>query len=170
MGHIREVAGIQIDEESFEFTRREWRFQRIGWISLGVIALLGFAGVLGHGPAAHETIGHPDTFAVQFDRIIRHGASSDLVVDVGPGLQRDSTLRIYVSRDYLAKFKVSDIIPEPAASGSAGNYVYYEFIRPDARRAARIIMQLDPQGYWHQGATVALAGATSLNFGQLILP
>ncbi|HUP90169.1 MAG TPA: hypothetical protein VM100_12485 [Longimicrobiales bacterium] len=170
MGEVREVAGIQIDEEPLEFTRREWRYQRIGWAALAVISLLGLTGVLGHGPAAHETVGNPNTFAIEFDRIVRHGSPSHVVVDIGPGLQRDSTLRIYVNRDYLEKFKISDLVPQPESSGISGNYVYYEFLRPNPRARGRIVMHVDPNGYWHQSATVALSGATSLKFGQLILP
>ena len=169
MGELRDLGDIQLNED-IAFLRREWRAQRIGWLVMGVIVALGLVGLFGNGPISSAEIGSRDGFGVAYERIIRHGAQTDLEFHIAPGLQSDSTLRIYISHDYLRRFRVETIVPEPVRSGSAGTLVFYDFERPNARQSSRVIFSLTPLGHWSHSATVALPGAAPVRFSQFALP
>ena len=169
MSKPREVFEIQLNED-MEFLQREWRAQRIGWIGMVVILALALIGLFGRGPVSEAEIGNRNSIDVEYDRIIRHGARTELEFHVAPALQSDATFRIYLSQEYLSQFTVGDIVPEPAASGTAGSLVFYEFERPNSRQAAHVLFSLTPNGVWRHSATVGVPGASALRFSQFVLP
>ena len=169
MSRLREVSEIQLNED-VAFLRREWRAQRIGWIGMAVVLVLALLGLFGRGPISDAQIGDRNSFGVDYQRIVRHGAQTELEFHVAPALQSDSTFRIYLSQEYLKQFAVGHIVPEPSASGTAGALVFYEFARPNSRQAGRIVMSLTPVGLWRRGATVGVPGASALRFSQFVLP
>jgi len=169
MSKLREAGGIQLNED-MALLRREWRAQRIGWIGMAVVLALALVGVFGHGPISDAETGRRDSFAVEYERIIRHGAHTELAFHVAPVLQADSAFRIYLPQAYLSQFTVEDVIPEPAASGTAGALVFYEFERPNARQAGRVVFVLLPVRLGRHNVTVALPGASALRFSQFVLP
>jgi len=169
MSDLPQIGDIQIHED-LPFLRREWRVQRIGWIALGIIVVLALLGVFGRGPVAKDLAGDPNTFGVEFDRVIRHGSDAEVTIRVGPGLQSQPVLRIFISRAYLDSFDIYDIVPAPVASGVSGELIFYDFVRENVRTPARFSLHVRPTGYWHHTARVGLVGATSVAFSQLILP
>lgn len=164
-----QVGKIQISED-MPFQKKEWLFQRIGWAALLVIMALALMGVFGRGRVAKDSVGDPATFGIEFERILRHGADTRLEIDVGPGLQRDSTLRIIIARDYFEKFDVEQIVPEPLGSGLNGDFVYYDFERKDSRVPVRIVFGLVSDHYFGLKSSIGIDGATTLTFGQFVLP
>ena len=169
MSELREIGDIQLNED-MRFLRREWRAQRVGWIAMLVFLVLGLAGVLGRGPVSKAERGDRASFGVSYERIIRHAAETEVSFHFGAGLQKDSVLKLYISGDYLHDFTISDIVPEPAASGSSGSFVYYTFTRPNARQPGRVVFHMRPNGFWGKTATSALQGATAIRFNQFVLP
>lgn len=169
MSDIHEVGRIQINED-LDFLRREWRIQRIGWIAMLLTILLGLAGALGRGPLAATQTGDPATLAIAYDRIIRHGAATEVRITAGPSLPADTMLRVLVSARYLNTAVVADIIPEPTASGVSGDFIYYDFPRLDTAAPSRIVLRLNANGYWRAGGRILVRGAAPVEVHQVILP
>lgn len=167
MSQVPEVGRIQV-EQDLNLLRKEWRFQRIGWVAMLVFVLLGFAGALGRGPLADSDVGDPATLALSYDRIVRHGADTRLELTAGPRLDGDP-VRIFFSAKYLDSFEILGIIPQPVSSGMRGDDVYYDFPR-DSLRTTVITLHLDARGYWFARARIAAGNARPLEFRQLILP
>lgn len=169
MSELHEVGRIQINED-LEFLRKEWRIQRIGWIVMLLTLLLGLAGAFGRGPLAAADAGNRDTLAVSYDRIVRHGAETEVRITAGPRLHSDTLLRIFISADYLHATHVMDVIPEPVASGTKGEFVYYDFQRLDPGTSSEIVLHLNAISYWSTGARIFAHGARPVDFDQVILP
>ncbi|MGQ0815806.1 MAG: hypothetical protein ACT4O1_15330 [Gemmatimonadota bacterium] len=167
MSDVREVDHIHINED-LAFLRKDWRVQRIGWVVVALIILLGLVGVFGRGPAAHKQIGDPRTLAASFDGVVRHGALTEVTVTVGD-FQPDSVFRLFLSGEYLRSFEIVDIIPEPSAAGLSGHFVFYEF-RRTTRGPVNVVFHINPDGYWQQVGRIGLAGTGPLRFSQFVLP
>ena len=168
MSGLHDVGDIQVNED-LSFLRKEWRFQRIGWIAMLLFVILGLAGALGRGPLANVTDGDTATLAVSYERIIRHAADTQLEIVAGRALRED-TLRIYITSGFLKAFEVRNIIPEPVSSGVRGPYVYYDFLRDPRARFSEITFHLIAEGYSRRRARVFTSGAAPLHVHQFILP
>jgi hypothetical protein len=168
MSDPHEVGDIQVNED-LSFLRKEWRFQRIGWIAMLLFVLLGLSGALGRGPLSKATVGDAATLAVSYDRIIRHSSEGRLEIIVGSTLRTD-TLRIFITSAYLKEFEIRDIIPEPVSSGVRGPYVYYDFVRERRAISSEINIQLSARSYWMKRAHVFTSGTPPLRVDQFILP
>lgn len=169
MSDVHEVGRIQITE-NLDFQKTEWRVQRIGWIVMTLIVLLGLAGAFGRGPLAAAAAGNRDTLAVSYDRIVRHGAETEVRITAGPALPPDTLLRIFISARYLHAAHIMDVIPEPVASGASGEFVYYDFRRLDPAASTEIVLHVNANSYWRTGARVFVRGAQPIDFNQVILP
>ena len=168
MSEIHQVGDIQVNED-LSFLRKEWRFQRIGWILMLLFVLLGISGALGRGPLSKVSEGDENSLAVSYEGIIRHGADTQLEIVAGRALRSD-TLRLYVTAGYLKAFEVRNIIPEPISSGIRGPYVYYDFLRDPRAQSSGITFHMTPERYWGRRARVFTSGAAPLHVHQFTLP
>ena len=164
----RDVGRIQITQ-SLSFLKKEWRIQRMGWIVFALIMLLGLLGVFGRGAYSSRHAGD-SRLRIDYERVLRHGAVSDLTVTVGPQPATDSSFRLYVSADYLGKFEIADILPAPVRSGFRGDFAYFDFTRTDARHDGRVVIHMTPTGYWGVDAAIAAEGSAPIRIKQFILP
>lgn len=169
MSDVHEVGRIQINED-LAFLRKEWRVQRIGWVAMLLVTVLGLAGALGRGPLAAVDAGDRNTLSVSYERIVRHAALTEVRLTVGPALPQDTTLRVFISARYMERMRIMEITPRPAGSGASGEFIYYDFVRLDPASPSGIVFQLEPQGYWRTGARVTLRGAQPVVLNQVILP
>jgi hypothetical protein len=119
---------------------------------------------------SHVYAGDPNVFGVGYDRFAWHHAQPKLVVDVGPGLQPDSLLAIFISKRFLRASDVTRIEPRPLTRTDSGGFVVYGFVREDRRRPAHIVFALKPRTHGTQRGVVALGELTSLPIRQLVLP
>jgi hypothetical protein len=103
--------GLEIDDNS-EFQQKEWRVQRIGIALLALLVLAAAAGLTGTGgPFNDARAGSPgDPVLVEFERIVRQGASSSMTVHLHhpPGV-----VKFWVSVPYFDNVRVASIDPEP---------------------------------------------------------
>ena len=169
VAQLKKVGKIEV-EEDLQFLKREWRFQRIGWFVMLLLLLAALIGAFGRGPLSETRIGDPRVFSAEFSRMVRHGAIDELKIFVGPGLQSDSTVRIGISRTYLAEFKIEDVQPEPSQQEAAGDFITYQFIRTDPRSPLEISLKLRPEGYASVRGRLQLNHGGALELRQFIMP
>lgn len=92
-------------QEDMLLQQRTWRIQRIGWISLGAVALAALLGLFGRGPLATTTAtGAAGNLEVVHEIVMRRGgatqmriavrraAAGETVLGLGPGLTEGLTL------------------------------------------------------------------------------
>src|SRR5688572_27824714 len=169
MSELRKVGDIQI-EEDLAFTHKEWRAQRFGWVIMAVLLAAGIVGAFGRGPISRTTSGDPQSFAVEYARILRHAADDDINVDIGPGIAADSQVQLAVSREFVESNEIRNIAPQPESESAAGDFFIYTFKRQDAASRMRIVLQIKPSGYGSASTRVQLIGGTALTIKQFIMP
>ena len=115
---------IEIDEDP-AFQRKEWIAQRIG---VGVLTLFLLAAVLGFtgisGPFSHSETSDPSgTLRVEYERVVRRGAPSTLVLHFHGSKAGQQSF--WLSAEFFKSMDVESVVPDPEAVAAAGDrYVY----------------------------------------------
>ena len=154
----------KLDAE-LRFHRVEWRIQRFGWLVILIFLALAFAGLFGNGPLSHAYADGP-VGRVDYERFVRNGAPTELVVTAG-GTSRGIS-RIEITAEFLEAVRVQRITPEPIAVRMQGEALVYEFAAEAP--GGRITFHLDPQRLWRHTAQVKIDAGAPLEISQLTYP
>jgi hypothetical protein len=158
--HARDNLDAQL-----KFHQREWHMQRIGWALVALFLALALGGLFGNGPLSRA---HADGAAgrVEYQRFVRYGLSTDLVVT--PTGSAQGVNRIEIDADYLDAFRVEHITPEPASARRSGRRIVYEFA--SAAPAASISFHIRPQRLWRHTSGISIDGGAPVEISQLTYP
>jgi hypothetical protein len=164
----RKGRSMQI-EEDIPFQRRDWLAQRIGWGALAALLLAALLGLTGSGPLSHALESDGRGLSVDYERFVRHGARTALVIEVSPGTLSGEQARITLERDYLAAYDVQSMVPEPERMEVGGGDVTFVFTA--GRRAAlKWRMTLEPDELGRHGTSVRLDDGPPVEISQFTLP
>lgn len=149
--------------------RREWEFERAGWIGIGLVILLGLAGFFGDGALAHALATSADgRDTLRYDRIVRLGATHRLALVLSPrGM--DSMTIVSLDRAMLDVADVQRVTPEPAETRASGDAVQYLLRRSTRGRSMKVDFLVMPESPGIRHATVGIPGG-SLTIRQFVLP
>lgn len=161
---------IQIEDDP-AYQRREWRFERIGWVLMAVLLVAGLLGLLGYGPLSDTRAGTPGTLTVNYDRLQRASAPSEYHIDVAPTLARDGQLRLRFDNALLAEIELDSVLPQPVQMRSGPGYTEFVFAMDAAEGPpARLQFQFHPATFGHVRGRVTATGAQPLVIDQIIFP
>lgn len=138
---------LEINED-LDFQQRDWRIQRVGWGILAAILCAALAGLLGPGPLSKAQVRGGHSLDVEYERFLRHGAQSELLVKVASAGPRAGQVRVAISRDYLSGLDLHQVTPSPLRVLTAGQSIVYVFERVPGPGAlhARFVFQPDQLG------------------------
>jgi hypothetical protein len=136
-------AGIQVDED-LSFQKKEWIAERTGWVILGILLVLGLIGLFGGGPISQDSISGGDGFQVTYQRFHRRLKPSDLVVNLPQQAFSEGQVSLWISWDYLEKFQIQKITPEPDRVETGVQFVTFWFFVPDPAQSVEIRFDLEP--------------------------
>src|SRR4051794_40698086 len=106
MSPVPRVRDLEI-EQDLAYQRREWAFERVGWLLLGLLLLAALVGLLGRGPLSNTTAGDPGgPLRVEYQRFLRHRSTSTLRVHLGPNAARGNEAHLWLDREYLEGMEV----------------------------------------------------------------
>ena len=169
MERARSATSLELEQDE-RLLRRDWRFERIGW---GVIALslaAGFAGVFGDGALAEASTASADGGAVvRYDRIVRHGAPSDIELRLAPAAGMDTVIVVSLDDAYLAVVDVERVTPEPVRVRASSGRVEYHLLRPDPARPMTVVLSILPGLAGTRRPTLGTSHG-SLELRQLVIP
>ena len=81
---IERVGDIDIGQD-LEFQRRMWVAQRIGWLTMLVVVIVGLVGFVGHGPLTGGSTGSAaNGLEIDYARFARHRSDTRLVFTIHP--------------------------------------------------------------------------------------
>ena len=153
------ASALHINED-LVFERREWFIQRVGWGVLALIMLLALGGAFGKGPLSSAEAGDSNLLRVEYQRFIRHGQSMELEVSVAPLAVKSSQVELSVSREYLEKFTVEQITPEPERVQNTPDALLFVFNARESQMPVKVTFTLEPeQSGWHSGSIALPTGA-----------
>jgi hypothetical protein len=158
--HARDDLDAQL-----KFHEREWRIQRIGWALLAVFLVFALGGLFGNGPLSRTRVDGPEG-RVEYERFVRYGLSTDLIVT--PTGTRQGGNRIEIDANYLEAFRIERITPEPASVHLNGPRIVYEFA--SSAPGASISFHIRPQRLWRHTSVVTIDGEMRVAISQLTYP
>jgi hypothetical protein len=155
--------------EAIDFQRREWRVQRIGWIAIAAVLLLGIAGLFGNGPLSRASaVDGP--LHVEYQRFVHNKAPTTLSITLRD--LKSESIRLAIDRQYLDAVPIEHVRPLPIRTESSGNDVIFEFAVANAPNA-HISLDSRPQttGFAHGAIRLQHPerGAV-VHFRQLVYP
>lgn len=149
------------------FQKREWAWQRVGWVALGLFIVAGLAGLFGAGPLADSSLQNASG-ALDYQRFVRRHADSTWEFTLRGGTASGYG-EIAVDGTFGSQFKIVSIQPEPASSVlSAGRWIY----RFDVKGAeeSRVVFHIQPQHIGRHEGTISVNGAAPFRLWQLAYP
>jgi hypothetical protein len=152
-------------ESELIFHEREWRIQRVGWALLVLFLAFALGGLFGNGPLS-RTRADGAAGRVEYQRFVRYGLSTDLVVT--PTASAQGVNRIEIDADYLEAFRVEHITPEPTAVRLSGPRIVYEFA--STAPGASISFHIRPQRLRRHTSGVRIDGGAPVEISQLTYP
>lgn len=158
------------DVSDVDFQRQEWRFQRVGWLLLTAALVAALAGLLGPGPLSETTtLSSDETVEVEYDRFIRHLGDTTMTVTLGPDTVENGKAQLYISRDLLEGWRLSNVSPTPSTESSSAEWLIYEFdVLGNSPPRVKLVYKGDGLGV-HDGVIRAGNGAPA-EIQQLIYP
>lgn len=151
---------IPIDEQ-FSLHKKGWKIQRAGWVFMLLIIVSAIAGLFGMGPLSNVTT-QQGNFNLHYERFNRYESETELKFKSnGQALNLVS-----LPQQYIEKFKVESIIPEPINQVAADGYINYFF---DGDKNRSVVFYLNPSGFGNAKGIVKVNG-TNIFLQQFIYP
>ena len=125
MNHAIERVEHTIEmDESLNLHETAWTIQRIGWTCFLLIVILSGLGLFGTGILSHqkaETAGN----MIEYDRYGRFENTTHLHLQAN---SENGQAIVYIPQQYLKKFELEQITPEPFNQSAADGYYAYTFL------------------------------------------
>jgi len=161
---------LEINQD-LNFERKQFVVERIGWILMLALVVAALAGAFGRGPLSTKTERTPDgTLSVEYERFARHEAETELKLHISKEAARSGSLRLWLDRDYMSKFGIKEINPEPQRSDLGADRVtfVYPVPKPGGRLTVRFLFEATEIGNVEGAA--GIEGHDTLRFKQFVYP
>lgn len=166
----RSIEGKLELHEDINFQRRDWVFERAGWFCMLFVVVAAGAGLLGHGPLSDTHAAAADrSLVVEYARFERHGAPSSLTVHVHRQRTSDSTVRVWLSNEYLRGIRLNKIVPQPETEISAADRTFFEVSVAPGTDTARVTFHFTPETIGSRQLRVG-GGPRELTLSQFVYP
>lgn len=157
--------------EDVDFQRRQWRWQRFGWVLMCLFAAAGLLGYFGDGPYSAGVASSTDgALRLDYERFARRDAVSRLRVTLAPQALVDGHVELRVGNDYLRNVQIHAITPEPEQSIAGAEDVAYRFAGAASGRELVIWFVVETQKAGMQQLRIGASGGTGLAARQLVFP
>lgn len=169
MPELRKIGDLQIDED-FSLQQRFWRLQRIGWVVMALVCLLGLLGLLGPGPLNEvQAASAEGGLRIIGPRLARHHTDFVLRLEVTPDDER-TEVPLRLDGRLLEQARVQSIAPAPLRSEAGEAGVTLHFARAADARALHITLHLTAQTVGRLEAHVSSPGLGTARWRGLVLP
>jgi hypothetical protein len=170
MSEPTRIGDLQIHQD-LPHERLEWKIERVGWVLMALVLLTALAGLLGPGPLSRATAGQTGSpLCVHYNRLARHQAPELLRVQIGPGMARDGTVRVWLSREYVQNIKLDNIVPEPESVEAGPERFTYAFNLSEAEQPTTLMFHFEPNAFGRAPAVLGVDGGPEVAFTQFIYP
>ena len=162
------ATGIEVDQD-LDFQRKDWIFERVGWIAMLLVIVAALLGLFGRGPLSDARLESSDgSLGVEYQRFERHGAPSELTLHVRRAAATDSTITVSVGEEFLRAVQVTQIVPQPARQIYLGDRTIFELeIRNDS---GRVTFYTIPQAIGSRRLDVGVPGRAAIIVSQFVYP
>ncbi len=136
-----------------------------------LVVLAAAAGLFGNGVFSRTTKSTPDgQVEIAFQRFARSGGRTTLQVTVSPELSGNGEVAVRVSRDYLSRFEVRRVTPEPDSAESSGDSIAFMFKVRNSTSPLKVEFNLEAEAAGRSRGRVVVGEAPPLRFSQFVYP
>jgi hypothetical protein len=158
---VEEVhADLDINEH-LELQEKGWNIQRVGLYCLLIFVLTAAMGFYGNGVTSKKITRQGNT-SIEFEQFFRHQAKMPLSIST---VSKEEVILSFPA-DYLSRFEIASVVPEPGDIYFDNEDVRYAFI---GNNTMRITFYLVPQEVGYVKGSVKV-GDESFNVRHLIFP
>jgi hypothetical protein len=155
--------------EDLKFQRKWWRFEKGLWTVFCIILLCDLIGVFGEGPVSKRSRTTPDgTLILEYNRMMRSGTASQLLLRFGPNAVHDGKISVYVSDPVVKQLGAQRIAPQPATSTLGNDGVTYTF--PAVNGPWDMQIELSPKVAGNHHFRIQVVGADPIDAETFIFP
>ena len=155
--------------EDLNFQRKWWRFEKGLWAVFCLILLCDLLGVFGEGWLSKTTRTTPDrTLTLEYNRMLRTGTASQLLLRFGPNAVHDGKISVYISDPVVKQLGAERIAPQPATSTLGNDGVTYTF--PAINPPWDMQIQLSPKSPGTHAFRIQIVGADPIDAKAFIFP
>lgn len=156
-------------QEHMRLQRIEWRIQRIGYLFLFTIVILGACGLFSKGMLSNKRVKSADgALEVEYERFGRLASDMSMTIRIRP--QQDGDFRLVLNGEEMDNFQIQSLQPQPQQAFSRGNALELYWSSPRYRDGATVWIGLQAQNPGRYPVTVTLDNKTSVQFTQWIYP
>lgn len=154
---------LQVEQDE-RFFRRNWIIQRIGWIAMALIIVAGLLGLFGAPGPLSRARASRGPIEVEFDRLVRMNAPSEIHIDVGSSGPR---FAVSLNRDFVDAVEIRSITPSPKSVEIRNDRVLYTF---EAGRSPRVTYSIEYLKMGAREGRIGLEGGPSLTIRPTVYP
>jgi hypothetical protein len=159
---------LEINED-YDFQKKTWRVQRIGWVFMAIMLLAAILGAFGSGFLSHAEVFKNNDLKVEYERFARYETTSELVFHIAPQTS-DSVVKAWISREYIDDFQIEQITPEPESSEADNRTITYTFSLSSPQEPLRIQCFLKTGKVGFVKAHAGIEGGSQVEFSQFVYP
>ena len=153
--------------EDLGFQRRWWKFEGAMWWVIAGLLLLNLAGVFGRGPFAHTRMSN-EAMVVKYDRVVRTGTPSILVVQLQSQVLAQGTFKLHVSQSFVQELGNQRVIPSPTETVVGRGGLTYTFAAEPGPGSVEFALQPARPGIYR--LTLQVVGYPELTARVVVVP
>ncbi|RPI21989.1 MAG: hypothetical protein EHM61_23410 [Acidobacteria bacterium] len=163
------MRDIQI-EEDLTFEKHTWVVQRVGWVATLLAVVAAALGFLGSSALSRRTA-EAEGIKVEYERLSRERAPTQLMLTVTPPFPGDSQLGVWVAGDFFQNVGIEKITPEPVRTSAAGDTLLFVFALDRSEAPLKVKVNYKPEGYGRLQARVGVSGSHQrIHFRSFVYP
>lgn len=150
------------------FQRREFIFERMGWLVMGLILLAAALGLFGKGMLSRAVL-ETEQFSLQYDRFLHYGNLTTLKIDVPANGGDVGVVAVAMPNSYLHQFRIEKIVPEPESTAH-GNQTVFWFTATSADEPISILFRIEPEQVGKMEGQIFVNSEQGYAFKQFVYP
>ncbi|MGH7852538.1 MAG: hypothetical protein ACREP3_03810 [Candidatus Binatia bacterium] len=153
---------MEIDAD-FNFQRRFWVAQRVGWFFFALLIIAALVGFFGTGPMSRASAQGPG-LRIEYERFARLQQPTKIRFVL---YEARSASQIELSGGYFDAVQIEQITPLPSAVESAGDRLVYRFTGPSP---LSVTFHLKPEEFGSLAGAAKISGGNAVPFRQFVYP
>jgi hypothetical protein len=157
--------------EDIVLERRGWVFERVGWALMAIILLAAVLGLFGPGvlgPARAQS--NDGMLGFEYHRFWRAQSPMQIRVTVRREAAQDGIVRLDLSRAFLDRVRVEQVVPATRREEVSGEFVTYDVAIAPEDSVSTILIHLMATRFGTVRGSVGLHGGDAVAFRQFIHP
>jgi hypothetical protein len=153
-----------------KFQRREWIFERVGWLFISAVLIAAMLGLLGPGLLSSRTATTADgSLTLHYDRYVQQSVPLAFKMRFLGASQIDERVKLIISQDFLDRVSIASIVPTPEAVLSVSDGQAFVFRRTPSSDWS-VLFRFEFESPGTSACRIELEGKEGIAISQFVFP